>query len=399
MIDSTFAELGVSSSVIEALDKTGITVPFEIQMLVLPDVMAGHDVLAKSKTGSGKTLGFAIPIVERLSENSPTPAAVVLVPTRELAVQVAEDFDAIAHVRGLRVGLAYGGTSVREQGKTAAKAHILIATPGRLEDLAERRLVRLDGVRILVLDEADRMLDMGFQPQVDRIVRRLPRKRQTMFFSATLDGAVGRIASAYTNDARRHEVESLTQTVEDADHRFIPVETHGKVDALVDLLNEDGMGLALVFVRTKRGADRLVHKLKARDIRALAMHGDLSQPARERALERFESGKVNVLVATDVAARGLDLDEITHVVNFDPPEDDKGYVHRVGRTARAGRSGTGVTFVTPDQRGDVSRVAARLDLHSEFEEQGMKVSPPRVVFSGSQRGRRSGLRRPARRKF
>ena len=399
MIDSTFAELGVSSSVIEALDRTGITVPFEIQTLVLPDVMAGHDVLAKSKTGSGKTLGFAIPIVERLSENSPTPAAVVLVPTRELAVQVAEDFDAIAHVRGLRVGLAYGGTSVREQGKTAAKAHILIATPGRLEDLAERRLVRLDGVRILVLDEADRMLDMGFQPQVDRIVRRLPKKRQTMFFSATLDGAVGRVASAYTHDARRHEVESVTQTVEDADHRFIPVETHGKVDALVDLLKEDGMGLALVFVRTKRGADRLVHKLKARDIRALAMHGDLSQPARERALERFESGKVNVLVATDVAASGLDLDEITHVVNFDPPEDDKGYVHRVGRTARAGRSGTGVTFVTPDQRGDVSRVAARLDLHSEFEEQGMKVSPPRVVFSGSQRGRRSGLRRPARRKF
>jgi superfamily II DNA/RNA helicase len=400
MIDSTtFAELGVSSPVIEALDKAGITIPFEIQSLVLPDVMAGHDVLAKSKTGSGKTLGFAIPIVERLSGDSPTPAAVVLVPTRELAVQVAEDFDAIAQVRGLRVGLAYGGTSVREQGKTAAKAHILIATPGRLEDLAERRLVRLDGVRILVLDEADRMLDMGFQPQVDRIVRRLPRKRQTMFFSATLDGAVGRIASAYTHDARRHEVESETQTVEDADHRFIPVETHGKVDALVDLLNEDGMGLALVFVRTKRGADRLVHKLKARDIRALAMHGDLSQPARERALERFESGKVNVLVATDVAARGLDLDEITHVVNFDPPEDDKGYVHRVGRTARAGRSGTGVTFVTPDQRGDVSRVAARLDLHSEFEEQGMKVSPPRVVFSGSQRGRRSGLRRPARRKF
>ncbi len=399
MIDSSFVELGVSSSVIEALDKTGITVPFEIQSLVLPDVMAGHDVLAKSKTGSGKTLGFAIPIVERLSEESATPAAVVLVPTRELAVQVAEDFDAIAHVRGLRVGLAYGGTSVREQGKTAAKAHILIATPGRLEDLAERRLVKLDGVRILVLDEADRMLDMGFQPQVDRIVRRLPRKRQTMFFSATLDGAVGRIASAYTHEARRHEVESDTQTVEDAAHRFIPVETHGKVDALVDLLKEDGMGLALVFVRTKRGADRLVHKLKARDIRALAMHGDLSQPARERALERFESGRVNVLVATDVAARGLDLDEITHVVNFDPPEDDKGYVHRVGRTARAGRSGTGVTFVTPDQRGDVSRVAARLDLHSEFEEQGMKVSPPRVVFSGSQRGRRSGLRRPARRKF
>jgi superfamily II DNA/RNA helicase len=399
MSDLSFAELGVSKPVVDALAKRGTTAPFKIQSLVLPDGLSGRDVLGRSKTGSGKTLGFAIPIVERLQPGTSTPSALVLVPTRELAVQVAEEFEDIARVRGLRVGLAYGGTSVREQGKSAGRSHILIATPGRLEDLAERALVKLGGVRILVLDEADRMLDMGFQPQVDRIVRRLPKQRQTMFFSATLDGAVGRIASAYTNDARLHEVHSEIQTVDNADHRFIPVETHGKVDALVELLSEDDRGLVLVFVRTKRGADRLVHKLKGRDIRAAAMHGDLSQPARERALERFESGKVNVLVATDVAARGLDLDEITHVVNFDPPEDDKGYVHRVGRTARAGRSGTGVTFVTPDQRGDVSRVAARLDLHQEFEEEGMKVSPPRVVFSGSQRGRRSGLRKQARRKF
>jgi ATP-dependent RNA helicase RhlE len=397
--DQTFADLGVSPGVIEALQGTGISVPFVIQSLALPDALAGRDVLAKSKTGSGKTLGFAIPIVERLSGDEPTPAAVVLVPTRELAVQVAEDFEAIARARNLRVGLAYGGTRVREQGRSAGRAHILIATPGRLEDLAERGLVVLGGVRILVLDEADRMLDMGFQPQVDRIVRRMPRNRQTMFFSATLDGAVGRLANAYTNDATLHEVESVTATVDDADHRFIPVKSHGKVDALVELLNEDGVGLALVFVRTKRGADRLVHKLTARGIKALAMHGDLSQPARERALERFETGKVRVLVATDVAARGLDLDEITHVVNFDPPEDDKGYLHRVGRTARAGRSGTGVTFVTPDQQGDVSRVAARLALHDEFEEEGMKVAPPRVVFSGSSRGRRSSLRKPSRRPF
>jgi ATP-dependent RNA helicase RhlE len=399
VIDQTFADLGVSRSVIEALRDAGISIPFVIQSLVLPDALAGRDVLAKSKTGSGKTLGFAIPIVERLGGDEPTPAAVVLVPTRELAVQVAEDFEPIARSRNLRVGLAYGGTRVREQGRTAGRAHILIATPGRLEDLAERGLVKLGGVRILVLDEADRMLDMGFQPQVDRIVRRLPKQRQTMFFSATLDGAVGRLANAYTSDAQLHEVESVTATVDDADHRFIPVESHGKVDALVELLNEDGMGLALVFVRTKRGADRLVHKLSARGVAALAMHGDMSQPARERALERFETGKVRVLVATDVAARGLDLDEITHVVNFDPPEDDKGYVHRVGRTARAGRSGTGVTFVTPDQQGDVSRVAARLALHDEFEEEGMKVAPPRVVFSGSTRGRRSSLRKPSRRRF
>jgi ATP-dependent RNA helicase RhlE len=399
MIDQSFSDLGASSAVVEALRGEGIAAPFLIQSLVLPDAMAGRDVLAKSKTGSGKTLAFAVPIVERLAGDEATPAAVILVPTRELAVQVAEDFRAIAAVRGLRVGLAYGGTRVREQGKSAARAHILIATPGRLEDLAERGLVRLGGARILVLDEADRMLDMGFQPQVDRIVRRLPRDRQTMFFSATLDGAVGRLATAYTRDATRHEVESATQTVDDAAHRFIPVPTHGKVDALVDLLGEDDMGLALVFVRTKRGADRLVHKLRGRGVEALAMHGDLSQPARERALQRFEGGHVRVLVATDVAARGLDLEAITHVVNFDPPEDEKGYVHRVGRTARAGRSGTGVTFVTPDQQGDVSRVAARLDLHDEFEEEGMKVAPARVVFSGSSRGRRSSLRRPARRRF
>ena len=399
MIDRSFADLGASTAVIEALRGQGIEAPFVIQSLVLPDAMAGRDVLAKSKTGSGKTLAFAVPIVERLSGDEPTPAAVVLVPTRELAVQVAEDFEAIAAVRGLRVGLAYGGTRVREQGKVAGRAHILIATPGRLEDLAERGLVRLGDARILVLDEADRMLDMGFQPQVDRIVRRLPKDRQTMFFSATLDGAVGRLAAAYTRDATLHEVESVTQTVDDAAHRFIPVPTHGKVDALVDLLGEDDMGLALVFVRTKRGADRLVSKLRARGIEALAMHGDLSQPARERALERFEAGRVRVLVATDVAARGLDLEAITHVVNFDPPEDEKGYVHRVGRTARAGRTGTGVTFVTPDQQGDVSRVAARLALHDEFEEEGMKVAPPRVVFSGSSRGRRSSLRKPARRRF
>ena len=219
-----------------------------------------------------------------------------------------------------------------------------------------------------------------------------------MFFSATLDGAVGRVASAYTQDATLYEVESPTQTVDDADHRFIPVTNHGKLDALAELLEEE-RGLVLVFVRTKRGADRLVHKLKARGIKAAALHGDMSQPARERALERFETGKVNTLVATDVAARGLDLDEITHVVNYDPPEDDKGYVHRVGRTARAGRSGTGVTLVTPDQQGDVSRVAARLDLHEEFEEEGMKVAPPRVVYSGSARGRRSGLRAQKRRRF
>jgi superfamily II DNA/RNA helicase len=217
-----------------------------------------------------------------------------------------------------------------------------------------------------------------------------------MFFSATLDGAVGNLARAYTHEAVLHEVESPGETVEGLAHRFVSVSAQGKVEALIELLEHDD-GLSLVFVRTKRGADRLVHKLKAKGLKAEAIHGDLSQGARQRALALCESGKARVLVATDVAARGLDLEGISHVVNYDPPNDDKGYVHRVGRTARAGRTGTGITLVTADQQGDVGRMAARLDLHQAFEEEGMKVAPPRVVFSASTRGRRSGLRRPRRR--
>jgi superfamily II DNA/RNA helicase len=397
-LTTTFAGLGVSAPVTEALRAGGIEAPFPIQTLVLVDAIAGRDVLARSQTGSGKTLAFALPIVERVRPEELAPAALVLVPTRELAQQVADDFHLVAKAKGLRVGVAYGGTRVSEQSRGLGRAHILIATPGRLTDLAERGIVKLERVRILVLDEADRMLDMGFQPQVDRIVRRIPKQRQTMFFSATLDGAVGNLARAYTREAILHEVESVHETVEGVDHQFVSVSVHGKVDALVDLLEHDD-GLTLVFVRTKRGADRLVQKLKQRGVKTEALHGDMPQRARQRALERFENAKVDVLVATDVAARGLDLEGISHVVNYDPPQDDKGYVHRVGRTARAGNTGTGITLVTADQQGDVGRMAARLDLHQDFEDGGMKVAPPRVVFSASGTGRRSGLRARKRRNF
>ena len=401
MTDPTsFRDLGVSQPVVDALAARGIIAPFPIQAMVMQDAASGRDTLAKSKTGSGKTLGFALPIVERLDPAAePKPAALVLVPTRELAQQVTEEFSMIVDVKGLRVKAVYGGTNVREQAKGVASSHVLIATPGRLDDLRERKLVDLSGVRILVLDEADRMLDMGFQPQVDRIVRHLPKDRQTMFFSATLDGAVGRIASVYTRDPVRHEVRGDDDglLVDDADHRFVPVPSHGKLDKLVELAKAQD-GLTLVFVNTKRMVDTLARQLKAQDVPALALHGDMRQEARDRALKRFADGHVGILVATDVAARGLDLDDITLVVNYDPPLDDKGYVHRVGRTARAGRSGISVTLVTPDQQGDVSRMAARLDLHEEFEEEGMKVSPPRVVFSGGPKGRRSSLKRPPRRR-
>ena len=394
----TFRDLGVSDAIVDVLATRGIEIAFPIQAMVWQDVRAGRDTLAKSRTGSGKTLAFAVPIVERLDPAvKARPAALVLVPTRELAQQVKDDIVDIATAKGLSTTVVYGGTNVREQSKGVADAHVLIATPGRLQDLADRRMVDLSGVQVLVLDEADRMLDMGFQPQVDRIVRLLPKDRQTMFFSATLDGAVGRIAEVYTRDPILHEIEGEGQTVDEADHRFVPVEAHDKLTKLIELALAEAPGLTLVFLNTKRAVDSLARQLRAQGVPTVAMHGDMTQEARQAALRRFEGKKVGVLVATDVAARGLDLEEISLVVNFDPPLDDKGYVHRVGRTARAGRGGTSITFVTPQQQGDVSRMAARLDLHQEFEQEGMKVAPPRTVFSGSSRGRRSGLRRPKRR--
>jgi superfamily II DNA/RNA helicase len=387
MSQETFAGLGASAPVTAALAARGIESPFPIQTMVVPDALAGLDVLAKSPTGSGKTLAFGIPLVERLEAGGPRPAAVVLVPTRELASQVAEELTGIAAARGLSVAAAYGGVPIPKQAKAIAKAELLIATPGRLEDLCQRRAVRLDSVRVLVLDEADRMLDMGFQPQVDRIVGRVPAGRQTMFFSATLDGEVGRLARAYTTHACRHELVTGSETIQDVDHRFVPVTHETKLSTLIRLIS-DSDGPSLVFVRTKQGADRLVQKLERAGVEAVAMHGDMQQRARERALASFRSGRVTTLVATDVAARGLDLEAISHVINYDPPEDGKGYVHRVGRTGRAGRSGTGVTLVLAEQQADVSRIAARLELADEFTEQGMTIAPPRLVYT-SRRGRRS----------
>ena len=273
---------------------------------------------------------------------------------------------------------------------------MLVATPGRLQDLLDRRMVQLNDISILVLDEADRMLDMGFKPQVDRILRSVPQRRQTMFFSATLDGAVGELARAYTSDPLHVEAELHQETAPgEIDHHFVAVTAENKVEKLIELLQAE-RGLALVFVRTKRGADRLAKRLAYHQVDAVAMHGDKSQAQRERALARFESGRVSTLIATDVAARGLDLTGITHVINYDPPEDEKAYTHRVGRTGRAGRSGTGVTLVLPDQEGEMSRVA-NLNGHREtFEQTGMRVAAPRLVYSGRRRGSKWGPSRPRR---
>jgi ATP-dependent RNA helicase RhlE len=391
MQHATFADLGVSEVVVNELAKREITQPFAVQKMVLPDVLAGHDVLAQSPTGSGKTLAFGIPMIERLHGTNVRPSALVLAPTRELASQSVDDLRDIAHARALSIAAVYGGAGIVKQARLAARAHILVATPGRLLDLIDRRDVSLDRVRLLVLDEADRMLDMGFKPVVDRIVKMCARERQTLLFSATLQGEVGKVAKAYTTDPRRHEHAHSEERKGDVEHRFVTVSHEGKVARLVSELNSD-RGLTLVFVRTKRGADRLVKRLAASNVQAVAMHGDKSQAQREKALARFESGAVDTLVATDVAARGIDVAGITHVINFDIPGSREDYVHRIGRTARAGASGTGVTFVVHDQARELVSMVRDLGLHRELEQGGLPSDATGQRSGGSQQRTRGASR-------
>jgi superfamily II DNA/RNA helicase len=373
----SFADLGVSNAVVDSLSAAGITEPFAIQRAVIGDAIAGRDVIAKSPTGSGKTLAFGVPLVDRITAEGPRPAALVLAPTRELATQIVEDIRGIAHARALRVTAVYGGAGLVKQAKEAPRSHVLVATPGRLEDLLARGAFKLDRVRMLVLDEADRMLDMGFRPAIDRIVSACPENRQTLFFSATLDGEAGRIASRYARDPIVHELGPRERRANaEIDHRFVHVEHEHRVQAVVRELQAE-RDLTLVFVRTKHGADRLVKRLAAHGVKALAMHGNKSQRQREQALRRFESGSVDTLVATDVAARGIDVERISHVINFDPPADSETYVHRIGRTGRAGRTGIGITLVDSAQHGEVSKIARQLGLDHGLHTGGQRPQRPR----------------------
>ncbi|WP_028058785.1 DEAD/DEAH box helicase [Candidatus Solirubrobacter pratensis] len=395
MSQQSFADLGVSEPVVRALAARGAKTPFAIQSLVIADVLAGRDVLAKSPTGSGKTLAFATPLVDRLDSNGPKQSALILAPTRELVSQIVEEMRPLAHARALKVASVYGGVGFDKQTRDARAAHVIVATPGRLEDLLARRTFSLAKVRMLVLDEADRMLDMGFRPAVDRLVAQCPDERQTLFFSATLDGEAGRVAERYTVDAALHEHRPAPERKADIEHRFRAVSRDDRIDALVEELGAADRELALVFVRTKRGADRLVKKLDGAGVRAVAMHGNKSQNQRERALAAFSSGRADTLVATDVAARGIDVTGISHVINFDAPEDRESYVHRIGRTGRAGRTGVGITFVEVDQVRDVGKIAADLRLHAEFERAGLAAPRPHVT-SGRGPAAKGEARRRAR---
>jgi ATP-dependent RNA helicase RhlE len=402
MSSASFADLGVSRPVLGALAERGITEPFTVQSLCIADVLAGEDVLVQSPTGSGKTLAFGIPLVERIEAEARRPAVLVLAPTRELAEQIVEELRPLAHSRALKIAAVYGGVGLHGQAKKAANAHIVVATPGRLEDLLARGAFDLKRISILVLDEADRMLDIGFKPAIDRIVAKMPRERQTLFFSATLQGASGKLAAAYTRDPKRHVQAPKVETEAEVEHRFVHLSHEAKVDALVEELGNSERGRTLVFVRTKRGADRLVRKLDRAKIRALAMHGNKSQSQRRRALADFERGRCDTLIATDVASRGIDVEEITHVINFDAPEDRDTYVHRTGRTGRAGASGVAASFVLPEQHHEMRKIATNLGLDREFdagpgfEHAARRHSGNRDGDGSPNRGRRTYSARPPR---
>jgi superfamily II DNA/RNA helicase len=359
-MSDSFADLGVSAELERTLHARGIDRAFPIQSMTLPDALAGRDLCGRAPTGSGKTLAFGIPIVARVGRAKPHhPRGLVLVPTRELAAQVCGELEWLGHGAKLRAAAVYGGAGFGKQlAQLRRGVDVLVACPGRLKDLIERREVKLDAVELVVVDEADRMADMGFLPEVRALLDQTPSTRQTLLFSATLDGAVDTLVKAYQRDPAVHrlpeaDVRSLT-------HLFWKVDKNDRVAVVADIVRSAGP--TIVFCRTKHGAENVAKKLEQRKVRAEAIHGNRSQGQRERALESFARGKVEVLVATDVAARGIHVDGVACVVHHDPPADFKDYTHRSGRTARAGAAGIVVSLVQPDQRRAVARFQQELGL-------------------------------------
>ncbi len=367
--NKTFAELGVDARLVEVLTSQGISTAFPIQALTIHDALAGRDVCGKAKTGSGKTLGFGLPMLQRIAatpapvgSGPARPRGLVLLPTRELAVQVHEVLEPLGAALGLAVTAVYGGADIERQVKNLRKgSDVIIATPGRLIDLGDRGEVKVEGLDVLVLDEADRMADMGFMPQVEWVLRRIAtRTHQTLLFSATLDGAIDRLVKRYLTDPIFHEVASDTQTVALMAHHFLNVHQMDRVKVAATICKS--FDKTIIFCRTKRGADRLVEQLEKEGVRAAAIHGDLRQSQREKALADFSADKLPVLVATDVAARGLHIDAVDCVMHYDPPEDHKAYLHRSGRTARAGSTGVVVSLLLWNQIIEAQVIMRRLAL-------------------------------------
>ena len=358
----SFAQLGVPRSIRRALTRRGIEEPFEIQAVTIGDALAGRDVCGRAPTGSGKTLAFGIPLVATVDRAEPRfPRGLVLAPTRELAGQIATELASLS--ADVRVSVVYGGVGYAKQEKALRRGvEILVACPGRLEDLIDRGAVSLGEVDRVVIDEADRMVDMGFLPVVRRILDQTADDRQTILFSATLDGEVAKLSRRYQTDPVTHEVGETVPDITAADHRFVAVEREDRIATTVDVITESGR--TIVFCRTRRGSDRLAEQLAKRGVEVVAIHGGHAQNRRLRALRRFTDGDVAALVATDVAARGIHVDDVDAVVHYDPPDDHTTYIHRSGRTARAGRSGVVVSLVQPDQEAEATRLQRELRLGS-----------------------------------
>ncbi len=346
----TFADLGLHPEVLQAVQDAGYTNPTPIQAQAIPLAMEGRDLIGLAQTGTGKTAAFTLPIVNQLLRGPNRVRALVLTPTRELAVQVDESFRKYAKYSGIKVLAVYGGVALEPQTKALKKGvDVIIATPGRLLDHLERQNVVFDDLEVLVLDEADRMLDMGFAPQINRVVAEIPKYRQTLLFSATMPPEVEALARKYLRKPHVVQVGRRSMAASGVTHAVYPVPRVRKTQLLTELLKDKAMDSVLIFTRTKHGADRVVRDLRTEKIEATAMHGDKTQKERTRALEDFRSGKIRVLVATDVAQRGLDISGITHVINFDVPQEPEDYVHRIGRTGRADSSGDAYTLMSPDE--------------------------------------------------
>ncbi|MGP9694656.1 DEAD/DEAH box helicase [Brachybacterium sp. AOP25-B2-12] len=369
MTTSDFARLGVPTPLVDALHELGITSPTPIQLATLPDSLAGRDVLGRGRTGSGKTFAFLLPLVTRLvasesRRSARRPRSIILAPTRELASQIGQSLEPLARTTNLTYTVVFGGVGQRPQVDALARGvDVLIACPGRLLDLMGQGFADLSAVEITILDEADHMADMGFLPMVRRILDKTPERGQRMLFSATLDEGVGKIVRQFLHDPVKHEADSASSPVGTMTHHVLEVSADDRNDVLLDLAAAPGR--TIMFTRTKHGAKKLAKKLVASGVDAVELHGNLSQGARTRNLEAFGGGGATTLVCTDIAARGIHVDEVALVVHADPPVEHKAYLHRSGRTARAGESGTVVTVQTPDQRGDVSGLmrAAKIRPH------------------------------------
>ena len=378
---ATFADLGVSKPVVAALSDRGVDTAFPIQQAVIEAALAGRDILGKAPTGSGKTLAFGIPTVERAGPGDAwSPSALILSPTRELATQIKQELEPLAKARSRRIGTVFGGTNINTDIKLLERGvDILVACPGRLEDLIARRCVELRDAHVVVVDEADRMADMGFLPAVKRILDLTPDDRHTLLFSATLDNDVDALIKRYQNDPLTVEVEeTIDLDAADVEHHWYLVESHNRVDAAAAILR--GYWSSIVFCRTRRGCDRVAKMLSKRDLVAVAIHGDRSQAQRERALRDFTSGRAQVLVATDVAARGIHVDDVSLVMHYDPAGSDKDYVHRSGRTGRAGRSGRVISLVVTDKEKIARQLQRDLGVEQGFSDLDLDQLPPPLAF-------------------